>query len=72
MTKLLASGAAEPDIPNIVAQVRQWRPNASAAVLTNYMISLYCPSVQAMSNLSEAEKTAKVNAFASRVTQSLY
>jgi hypothetical protein len=72
MTKLLASSAAEPDMANIVAQVRQWRPDASPAVLANYLISLYCPSVRDTPNLSEAEKTTKVSAFATKVVQSLY
>jgi hypothetical protein len=72
MTKLLASSAAEPDMANIVAQLRQWRPDASPAVLANYMISLYCPSVRDAPNLSEAEKTTKINDFAAKVVQSLY
>ena len=72
MTKLLSSSAALPDLANIVPQVRQWRPEASPAMLVNYLISLYCPIVRDNPNLSEAEKDSKISAFASQVTQSLY
>ncbi len=72
MTKLLSSSAALPDLANIVPQVRQWRPQASPALLVNYMISLYCPIVRDNPNLSETEKNTKVSAFASQVTQLLY
>lgn len=72
MKKLLSSSAALSDLANIVPQVRQWRPEASPAILVNYMISLYCPIVRDNPNLSEAEKDTKVRAFASQVTQLLY
>ena len=72
MTKLLSSSAALPDLANIVPQVRQWRPEASPALLVNYMISVYCPIVRDNPNLSEAEKNAKISSFASQVTQFLY
>jgi hypothetical protein len=72
MTRLLSSSAALPDLANIVPQVRQWRPEASPAMLVNYMIALYCPIVRDNKSLSEAEKETKVRAFASQVTQYLY
>ena len=47
-------------------------PSASLAELANYLITAYCPGVAKTAVLSDAEKTARVQAFSQAVLAVLY
>lgn len=44
----------------------------SMPMIVDNLISAYCPTVSDMTGLSDAEKTAKVNQFAARITRTVY
>ena len=56
----------------MVAELRKRHPDAQSGALVNYLITAYCPSVHDNANLNEAEKTAKLKAFADQVLGYLY
>ena len=45
---------------------------ASLPMVVDNLISAYCPTVADVTGLTDAEKTAKVNQFASRITRTVY
>jgi hypothetical protein len=59
-------------ISRAVEALRKRYPDAESAELANFLIMAYCPNVNAMPGLSDAEKTAKLRAFADRVLDVLY
>ena len=59
-------------VPKAIAVVRKRYPNAQSAEVANDLITAYCPAVQKLPNLTEAEKTARMKAFADRVLKFLY
>lgn len=58
-------------IPTIVHGVRQKHPRAGLAEITNYLVTTYCPVLQANAALSETEKRARLVAFSSQVSREL-
>ena len=69
---VFANGGLETQVPKAIAVVRKRYPNAQSAEVANYLITAYCPAVQKLPNLTEAEKTARMKAFADRVLRFLY
>jgi hypothetical protein len=62
---LAARGSAA--IPTIIFSVRKRHPHASNAEITNYMITAYCPVLNRKSELSDDQRRAALEAFASQV-----
>jgi hypothetical protein len=72
LSKVFAAGGGGAQIPVMVAELQKRYPDAEAAAVANYLITAYCPSVRDAANLSEAEKTEKLSAFAKQVLKYLY
>jgi hypothetical protein len=70
-SSIFADGALDA-VPKAIAVVRKRYPNAQSAEIANYLITAYCPAVQKLPHLNEAEKTARMKAFADRVLRFLY
>jgi hypothetical protein len=62
---LAARGSAA--IPSIIFSVRKNNPHASDAEITNYMITAYCPVLNRKSVLSDDQRKAALERFASQV-----
>lgn len=58
-------------VPEIVSQLRQAHPRASAAEIANVLVTAYCPVVNGNASLGEAQKRARLTAFSSRLMQEL-
>ncbi|SRR5260370_4940497 len=71
-SSLLAGDELGARISRTVEALRKRYPSADSAELANFLIMAYCPNVNAMPGLSDAEKTSKVRAFADRVLDVLY
>lgn len=56
-------------VPEIVSQLRQAHPRASAAEIANVLVAVYCPVVNGNASLGEAQKRARLTAFSSRLMQ---
>ncbi len=69
---VLAGADLSGQIPAIVDGLRQRYPAAKPDELANYLITAYCPGVAKAAGLSEAERTARVKAFANAVLAVLY
>lgn len=63
---LLASGDLDNRINLIIADLRRRYPDADNGAIVNYLVTAYCPVVEAQS-LGDEEKTQKVNNFSSQV-----
>ena len=70
--KRLATGDPETTTAAVVADFRARYPNADAADLVNYVITAYCPVIDAVPTLTEAEKKARMDAFVKQVLDSVY
>jgi len=70
--KRLASGDPEKATPAVVADLRARYPKADAADLVNYVITAYCPVINAYPTLSEAEKKARMDAFVKQLLDNVY
>jgi hypothetical protein len=68
----LASANVLAQIPGILGQLHQQTPRAPKPEIVNYLISAYCPVVNADSSLSEPEKEAKLKGFADAVVTTEY
>ena len=66
---LLDSGDAGNRVPEIIAELRERHPGVRNAEIVNYLVTAYCPVVARLSGLSDAEKTARVDRFASQVSR---
>jgi hypothetical protein len=62
---LAARGSAA--IPSMIFSVRKNNPHASDAEITNYMITAYCPVLNRKSGLSDDQRKAALERFASQV-----
>lgn len=65
---LLGSGDAGNRVPEIVAGLRQRHPGVQNAELVNYLVTAYCPVVDRMSGLGDAEKKSRLDRFASQAS----
>lgn len=66
---LAAQGTAA--IPEMVSQLRQSHPGATAAEIVNFLVTAYCPVVNGNASLGEGQKRARLTAFSSRLMQEL-
>jgi hypothetical protein len=67
LSSLLGSGDLDNRVPDIVAGLRRRYPDAPAAEIVNYLVTVYCPVVAARADLDEAGKRARLDTFASQV-----
>ncbi len=54
-------------LPQLVYQLRANHPRSPNGEITNYLLALYCPIIDAESGLTKSEKTRKMNQFANEV-----
>ncbi len=66
-----AGGDVENKIGVAVSDLQKRYPKASDTELANYLIGAYCPAVASMSDLSDAQKTSRVEHFAATVFELL-
>jgi hypothetical protein len=72
LAPVLAGGDVSAEIPKVVAALRKRYPSAGSAEIANTLITAYCPGVAKTAGLSDAEKTARVQAFSKAVLGVLY
>ncbi len=72
LASTLSGGDVTAQVPKIVDAMRKHYPSARSAELANYLITAYCPGVAKGAGLSDAEKTARVQAFSKAVLGVLY
>lgn len=65
-TALLAA-RGELAVPSIIESVRTAHPGASAAEVTNFLTTIYCPLILKDATLSDAEKRAHLKSFSADV-----
>ena len=71
-SSVFAEGDIDAQVPKAIADLRKRYPSAKSDELVNYLITAYCPTVRSTKSLTDAEKMARVKAFADRVLKSLY
>jgi hypothetical protein len=71
MAHLLAGPDAAARAAEIVAQTRQRHPGAKPGEIVNFLVTAYCPVVNAQ-GLTEADKANRINAFSAAVMRQLY
>ena len=71
LSQMFASGDVEEGIGIAVNDLRKRYPEASDTELVDYLIGAYCPVVASMSNLSDVQKTGRVEHFAATVFELL-
>jgi hypothetical protein len=72
ISKRLATGDLNSQLSQIVAELRARHPGVENAELVNYLVTAYCPVVAGLPGLSDAEKQARVRAFANQLAQMIY
>jgi len=72
MSAYLADGNDSGDhAALIIEDLRRRYPSVRNAEVTNYLVTAYCPLVARLTGLSEAEKKARMDRFASQVDRLL-
>ena len=66
LSGLLGSGDLDNRIHLIIADLHRQYPKADMAAIVNYLVTAYCPVVDA-EEIGDDAKTEKVNAFSSEV-----
>jgi hypothetical protein len=72
LSQVLASGDLGNRVPVFVHGLRSRHPDAPTGDLVNYLVTAYCPVVNSLSGLSDGERQARMDAFASQVAQAAY
>ena len=70
--QLLASGEPRKTVPLVEADLRARYPGVENAEIVNYIVTAYCPVVNAESGLSDAEKQARLSSFVSDLNAIIY
>lgn len=70
LSRLLASGDVESRISEIIDDLRRKYPSAENAELVNFLVTAYCPVVNA-EGISEDAKQAKIGTFSGQVYEML-
>ena len=70
--KILSSGDPEKKTVGVIADLRARYPKADGAEIVNYVITAYCPVINALTTLSEAEKKARMDAFSTQLLDKVY
>jgi hypothetical protein len=64
LSRMFQSGNVEDEIGITVSDLQRKYPQASDTELANYLIGAYCPAVASMCDVSDAQKTSRVEHFA--------
>ena len=72
LAKLLAGGDLENHLGVIVTDLQKRHPGVSDTEIVNYLVGAYCPAVAAMPGLTDAQRTGKVEQFASILFKLLF
>lgn len=67
----LLSRQGERAVPRILGRLSRHHPRASNAEFTNYLITLYCPVVQADASLTPSQKRERLQRFSSSLMRNL-
>lgn len=65
MDRQLGAGG-EKEIAAAVTQLRSRHPNAPEGEIVNYLITAYCPTIKAKSDMSPGEKRRMLRSFATK------
>jgi len=68
----LASGETVKTVPLVEADLRARYPGVENAELVNYLVTAFCPVVNKMAGMSDAEKQARMNRFVQDLMQMTY
>lgn len=71
MTEMFAGGDIEDKIGVAVLELQRKYPGATDAELVSYLVGAYCPAVAQMPNLTDQQRTAKVEHFAATLFELL-
>ena len=71
LSQMFSGSDVESEIGIAVNDLQKKYPQASDTELVNYLVGAYCPVVASMSNLSDAQKTGRVEHFAATVFEFL-
>lgn len=72
LSQVLGSGDLGNRIPVFIHDLRGRHPNVPASELVNYLVTAYCPVVNSLTGLADAEKQARMDTFTSEVVQFAY
>ena len=71
LSQMFAGGDVEDKIGVAVSNLQKRYPKASDTELVDYLLGAYCPAVASMPDLSDAQKTSRVEHFAATVFELL-
>lgn len=71
LSRVFQSGDVENEIGVAVNNLQRKYPGASDTELVDYLIGAYCPAIASMPNLSDAQKTGRIEHFAATVFELL-
>jgi len=69
---LLATGDDDNRVRVLVEDLRSRYPSAQNAEIINYLMAAYCRVIGQLTGLGEREKQARMDRFASQLSQILY
>ena len=72
LSALLESGDHANRIRVLVQNLRQSYPAAENAEIVNYLVAAFCPMVNQLNGLGDAEKQGRIDAFARQVASLVY
>jgi hypothetical protein len=72
VSHLLATGDDDNRIHTIVNDLRDRYPNVQNVEIINYLVTAYCPIVNHLNGLGDAQKQARMDRFVGQVTRIVY
>ena len=72
LSALLESGDHANRIGVLIHTLRQNYPNAQNADIVNFLVTAFCPVVNQLNGLGDAEKQARMDTFTQQVASQLY
>lgn len=72
LSALLESGDRANRIGILIYNLRQNYPNAQNADIVNYLVTAFCPVVNQLNALGDAEKQARMDTFTQQVVSLVY
>jgi hypothetical protein len=72
LSALLESGDRANRIGVLIHTLQQNYPNARNADIVDYLVTAFCPVVNQLSGLGDAEKQARMDTFTQQVASQLY
>jgi hypothetical protein len=72
LSALLESGDDANRIRVLVQNLRQSYPAAENAEIVNYLVAAFCPMVNQLNGLGDAEKEGRIDAFTRQVSSLVY